>query len=288
MAATTPEPRPSERLTKHARAGLHGTAKVFAGFKEFISRGNAVELAVGVVVGAAFGAIVSSLQNYFISPLIGWVFGQPNLTDLWDIGPYSWRPSTPQDPISPIKVGAILNALIQFLITAAAIYFLIVLRLNAFARRRARGEEPVPEAPAEDVELLREIRDLLAAQAAGGSGTGPTTPAQPSTWPASPVRRAVPGQAVVVRVGGGRAPAEVFVVGRTGRLRPGRRALRGHAPRDVVGRGRGQRRAEVRLVAADRPRRAHGAPAARALLLGHRFRLGPPDGHTRRLRRARA
>jgi large conductance mechanosensitive channel len=179
MAATTPEPSPSERLTKHARAGLHGTAKVFAGFKEFISRGNAVELAVGVVVGAAFGAIVSSLQNYFISPLIGWVFGQPNLTDLWDIGPYSWRASTPQDPISPIKVGAILNALIQFLITAAAIYFLIVLPLNAFARRRARGEEPVPEAPAEDVELLREIRDLLAAQAAGGSGTGPTTPAQP-------------------------------------------------------------------------------------------------------------
>jgi large conductance mechanosensitive channel len=180
MADVTPEPSPSERLANHARAGLSMTAKVFGGFKEFISRGNAVELAVGVVIGAAFGGIVSALQNGFISPLIGWVFGQPNLSNLWYIGPYSWRQSTPEDPISPINVGAILNALIQFLLTAAAIYLLIVLPLNALARRRARGEEPAPETPAEDVELLREIRDLLAAQAAGGAaGPGPHQPATP-------------------------------------------------------------------------------------------------------------
>lgn len=172
MAAVTPEPTSSERLAGQAKAGLSGMGKVFAGFKEFISRGNAVELAVGVVIGAAFGAVISSLQDSLISPLIGWIFGQPNLTDLWDIGPYSWQEGTPDHPISPIKVGAILNALIQFLITAAAIYFLIVLPLNALAKRRARGEEPAEEAPPEDVVLLREIRDLLAGR---GTGDGPAT-----------------------------------------------------------------------------------------------------------------
>ena len=178
MAAVTPQPTPSERLTGQAKAGLSGMAKVFAGFKEFISRGNAVELAVGVVVGAAFGAVITSLQDSLISPLVGWIFGQPNLTDLWDIGPYSWQKGTPDHPISPIKVGAILNTVIQFLITAAAIYFLIVLPLNALAKRRAKGEEPAEEAPAEDVVLLREIRDLLAGRPTTGApatGTGETT-----------------------------------------------------------------------------------------------------------------
>ena len=106
MAAVAPEPRPTERLA----SSLSGMGKVFAGFKEFISRGNAVELAVGVVVGAAFGAVITALQDDLISPLVGWIFGQPNLTDLWDIGPYSWQQGTPGHPISPIKVGAILNA----------------------------------------------------------------------------------------------------------------------------------------------------------------------------------
>lgn len=177
MAAQSPEPRPSDRFVGQARAGLTGTAKVLAGFKEFISRGNAVELAVGVVIGAAFGAIVTSIQNNLISPLVGWIFGQPNLADLWAIGPYSWQRSTPEHPISPIKVGAVLNAVLQFLITAAAVYFLIVLPLNALARRRARGQEPEPAAPAEDVVVLREIRDLLAARAPGGPAEGTTTPA---------------------------------------------------------------------------------------------------------------
>lgn len=173
--AATPDPRPSERLADQARAGLTGMGKVLAGFKEFISRGNAVELAVGVVIGAAFSGIVSSLQNSLISPLVGWIFGQPNLTDLWAIGPYSWQTSTPAHPISPIKVGAVLNAVLQFLITAVAVYFLIVLPLNALARRRARGQEPAPAAPPEDVALLREIRDLLAAGQAGDRPTPPET-----------------------------------------------------------------------------------------------------------------
>ncbi len=159
------EPSASEKPAGQAKARLSGLSKVFAGFTEFISRGNAVELAVGVVVGAAFTSVVTALQEAFISPLIGWIFGQPNLTELWSIGPYTWR-DAPEGTISPIKVGAILNALVTFLITAAAVYFFVVLPLNALARRRAKpAEEAVVEETAEEVTLLREIRDLLAAGA---------------------------------------------------------------------------------------------------------------------------
>ncbi|GIG19731.1 hypothetical protein Cch01nite_04550 [Cellulomonas chitinilytica] len=160
---------------------LSGLPKVFQGFKDFISRGNAIELAVGVVIGAAFGAVVTALNEAFISPLIGWIFGKPDLNELWDIGPYTWNDSIEAEPI---KVGVILNALLAFLLTAAAIYFLVVLPLNALAARRKRGEEEEPAAPAEEILLLQEIRDLLAAQVtpavlndagSGPTGTGPGT-----------------------------------------------------------------------------------------------------------------
>ncbi|MBT0992943.1 large conductance mechanosensitive channel protein MscL [Cellulomonas sp. DKR-3] len=143
------------------------------GFKEFIARGSVVDLAVGVVIGAAFAAVVDAFVAGFISPLIGWVFGQPNLVELWDIGPYSWG----DEGGDPIKVGLILQALLTFLITAAAIYFLIVLPMNALAARRKRGEEPEPAAPAEDILLLQEIRDLLAQR------PGPAVVADVSTPP---------------------------------------------------------------------------------------------------------
>lgn len=165
--------------TEHVK----GAAKVLQGFKDFISRGNAIELAVGVVIGAAFTAVVGALQTGFISPLIGWIFGQPNLENVWNIGPYTWRTPGPEEPpIDPIQVGVILNALIQFLITAAAIYFLIVLPLNALAARRKKGQEAEPKAPAEDILLLQEIRDLLAqritpAVANDAPGASPAPPA---------------------------------------------------------------------------------------------------------------
>jgi large conductance mechanosensitive channel len=196
---TEPTPSPHQRaagLQDRATAGVKGLAKVGAGFKDFISRGNAVELAVGVVIGAAFGAVVSSLQNNFISPLIGWIFGKPNLDNLWDIGPYSWyagEPGKPETVPQPIHVGAILNAMLQFLITAAAIYFLIVLPLNALANRRKRGVEEEPQAPAEDILLLQEIRDLLADRLSpavandttpGSPGSGPSAPPPPTYPPA--------------------------------------------------------------------------------------------------------
>lgn len=188
---TEPNPTPHNRAAAfqdRATAGAKGLAKVGAGFKEFISRGNAVELAVGVVIGAAFGAVVKSLQDNFISPLIGWIFGKPNLDNLWDLGPYSWyHPDDPADAPQPIHIGAIFSALLQFLITAAAIYFLIVLPLNALAKRRKRGIEEEPAAPAEDILLLQEIRDLLADRltpaVANDTTPGATPPGPPATPP---------------------------------------------------------------------------------------------------------
>lgn len=182
---------------------VQGVSKVLQGFKDFISRGNAIELAVGVVIGAAFTSIVSALQESFIGPLIGWIFGKPNLANAWDIGPYTWRtPGPGEDPIQPIHVGAILDALVQFLITAAAIYFLIVLPLNALAARRKQGVEDEPQAPAEDILLLQEIRDLLAQQRTPAI-VNDTTPA-PGTPGAPP---AAGGPAVPPPAGPGAPPA---------------------------------------------------------------------------------
>lgn len=151
----------SDALNKGLRSATdraRGLAGVFQGFKDFISRGNAIELAVGVVIGAAFTTIVSALQNGLISPLIGMIFGKPEIA--WAVGPING---------STLDLGLIINAIIQFLITAAAIYFIIVLPLNKLAERRKRGIEAEPARPSEDILLLQEIRDLLAA--------GPSSPA---------------------------------------------------------------------------------------------------------------
>ncbi|MDC7123108.1 large conductance mechanosensitive channel protein MscL [Cellulomonas fimi] len=161
---------------------LRGLPKVFQGFKDFISRGNAIELAVGVVIGAAFTTVVTAIQNGFIGPLIAAIFGQPDLSDLWSFTINK----------AEFSIGLILNALLQFLITAAAVYFVIVLPLNALAARRKRGEEEEPKAPAEDILLLQEIRDLLAARpnpaVANDAGAGAVPQPGSATDP-----RGVPG-----------------------------------------------------------------------------------------------
>lgn len=197
---------------------VKGMAKVLQGFKDFVSRGNAVELAVGVVVGAAFTAVVAALQEGLISPLVGWIFGKPNLADVWNLGPYSWR-----EGAEPVRVGVILEALVQFLLTAAAIYFLIVLPLNALAARRKRGQEEEPQAPSEDVLLLQEIRDLLAqrlspaaaddpgdgAPGTGGRGAGAagTAGGLPPAGTDGPTGPSGPGGGMPPRIPPGGAPA---------------------------------------------------------------------------------
>ncbi|MFC4553998.1 large conductance mechanosensitive channel protein MscL [Georgenia faecalis] len=126
------------------------------GFKEFIMRGNVVDLAVAVVVGSAFAAIVDTLVSNIITPLLN-SFGGAQAEGLgFEI--------VSGNPATYVDIAAIINAIVVFLITAAVVYFLIVAPMNTFKERRARGVEPEPEAPAEDVLLLQEIRDLLRAR----------------------------------------------------------------------------------------------------------------------------
>jgi large conductance mechanosensitive channel len=124
------------------------------GFKDFIARGNAIEMAVGIVLGLAFSQVIDAVVNWLITPLIAALGGAPNLDSL-----LTFELNNAQ-----FSIGAILTALINFLIVAAALYFVVVMPMNKLAERRKKGVEPEPEAPAEDVLLLQEIRDLLAQQ----------------------------------------------------------------------------------------------------------------------------
>lgn len=126
------------------------------GFKEFILRGNVVDLAVAVVIGAAFGAVVNALVKDIITPIIAAIGGQPDFSSL-----------TFTVNGSKFLYGEFINAVISFLIIAAAIYFIVVLPLNKIARRRALRQakgEPDPTPKSEDTQLLEQIRDLLAKQ----------------------------------------------------------------------------------------------------------------------------
>ncbi len=125
------------------------------GFKNFILRGNVVDLAVAVVVGAAFGAIVTAFTSGIIQPLVNAV-SPPGSDGLR-------FPIVPGKETTYVEVSAVITAALNFLIVAAVVYFVIVLPLNTIKERRERGEEPGPAAPT-DVELLTEIRDLLRAQ----------------------------------------------------------------------------------------------------------------------------
>ncbi|MDA0173507.1 large conductance mechanosensitive channel protein MscL [Solirubrobacter taibaiensis] len=121
-------------------------------FREFILRGNVVDLAVAVAIGTAFTAVVNAFVASFITPLVAAVFGKEQFAGLlFTING------------SEFTYGRFLNTLLTFLITAAVVFFLIVKPMNLFLQRR-KDEEVTPEAaaPAEDVRLLTEIRDLLA------------------------------------------------------------------------------------------------------------------------------
>ena len=125
---------------------------MLAGFKAFILRGNVVDLAVAFVLGVAFAAVITTIVDGLITPLIAAIFGTVALDDAMVITING----------AEFSFGAVLGALINFLAVAAAVYFLVVLPMNRLAARRKAGVEPEPDAPAEDVLLLTEIRDLLA------------------------------------------------------------------------------------------------------------------------------
>jgi large conductance mechanosensitive channel len=131
-------------------------------FKEFISRGNVVDLAVGVIIGAAFGKIVTSLVEQVVMPPIGLVLGKVDFSNL-ELVLVAENPATEEIEKVAIQYGAFINTLIQFLIVAFVI-FLVVKAINKLRRKQA--ETPAePAAPTTSEALLTEIRDALKSRA---------------------------------------------------------------------------------------------------------------------------
>jgi large conductance mechanosensitive channel len=120
-------------------------------FKQFVARGNLVEIAVGLVMAVAFIAVVNSVVADVLTPLIGAIFGEPDFSGL---SLTIWNDAT-------IAYGSFLNALIAFLTVAFAVFFFVVRPYNAFKSRLAKQPEAAPVQPPEEIVLLREIRDAL-------------------------------------------------------------------------------------------------------------------------------
>ena len=130
----------TRQLLSHV--GTRTGASMLKGFRDFVSRGNVIDLAVGVIIGAAFGTIVDSLVKDLITPIVGLAFGQPDFSAI---------------KLGPIAIGNFLNALVAFLIKAAGLYFLIVVPFSRFAAKMAAAAA----GPGPQEVLLTQIRDLL-------------------------------------------------------------------------------------------------------------------------------
>lgn len=131
-------------------------------FKEFAVKGNAVDMAVGVIIGGAFGKIVSSIVNDIIMPPIGWIIGGVNFSDLKVTLPAVKLPGEEELAAATINYGAFLQTLIDFTIIAFCV-FLLVKGINKLAKKK-EPESPAPPTPPEpsaEEKLLMEIRDLL-------------------------------------------------------------------------------------------------------------------------------
>ena len=114
------------------------------GLRDFLFKGNVMDLAVAVIIGAAFGAIVNSLVADVLTPIIGMIFGQPDFSSI---------------KIGSIMIGKFINSILNFLLVGSAVYFFLVQPMKAYQERSKKSEAPA--APPEDITLLREIRDAL-------------------------------------------------------------------------------------------------------------------------------
>jgi large conductance mechanosensitive channel len=125
------------------------------GFKDFVMRGSVIDLAVAFVIGAAIVAVIASIVEWIITPLIAAIFGKP---DLGSVGRFEINDAV-------FSIGEVLTALINFLAIAAVVYFLIVLPMNKLRERKAKEEEAAPT----ETDLLTEIRDALLGRPDGTS-----------------------------------------------------------------------------------------------------------------------
>ncbi len=131
-----------------------------AGFKKFLMQGNVVELAVAVVVGTAFAAIIGAFTEAIIDPLIAMAFNADDLA---------------RATVGPFKIGVLIAAVVNFLIVAGVVYFALIFPMAKLKERNDRRRGILPEAAAEtDVDILHDIRDLLRAQQVQGAGTAGT------------------------------------------------------------------------------------------------------------------
>ena len=163
------KPTEHKKITdaKALKAVGHGVEKVtkikfITEFKEFISKGNVMDMAVGMIVGAAFTAIVTSLVNNILMPALGMITGQIDFSDLKIILQAAVKDEAGEiiTPEVAIGYGAFINSVISFLLIALSIFILIKV-IGSFKRKKK--EEPKEEEPKPDpqIELLTEIRDLL-------------------------------------------------------------------------------------------------------------------------------
>lgn len=124
-------------------------------FKQFISRGNVIDLAVGVIIGGAFTSIVNSLVNDVVMPVIGILFGGIDFTGL----KYVVTPAQGDIPEAAIYYGNFIQNVVNFLLVALVVFIMVKL-INRFRRKKEAAPTPPPQ-PSEEVLLLREIRDAL-------------------------------------------------------------------------------------------------------------------------------
>jgi len=132
------------------------------GFRDFISRGNVIDLAVAVVIGTAFTAIVTAIVDGLINPLIGAIFDASSLSTALVV-----PIPTVSGGTAPLAFGAIVAAIINFVAVAAVVYFALVLPMNKLKERaeaRRKAGAPEEEVAPTEAELLTQIRDLLAAK----------------------------------------------------------------------------------------------------------------------------
>lgn len=130
-------------------------------FKKFMMRGNVIDLAVAVVIGAAFNAVVNAFVTFIINPIIAAIFGKPDITG---VGNITLRESAEGDAV--LSLGGFLQEVLNFLIIGASL-FVVVKAFEKMQERRRRGEAPEEDtpAPSDEALLLGEIRDLLRSQA---------------------------------------------------------------------------------------------------------------------------
>ncbi len=135
------------------------------GFKEFILRGNVIDLAVAVVIGAAFTGIVNAIVGSVFNPALGALFDASSLEKALPVA----IPTTSGDTAT-LYFGAVIASVIQFILVAAVVYFAVIVPINylkkaAFERRRTQAEDTPADTPPTEAELLTQIRDLLAGKA---------------------------------------------------------------------------------------------------------------------------